>query len=243
MNAFAKAYIAAVTTLGFGLLATGLLQFHSADFIRFGVFLLLGVASATWKVKLPGVTGTISGSFLFILLGVAAFTVSETILLAAVVALGQCFWRVKKNPQPVQVAFNVAALSISAAAAWFGSHAIVDAFHSQSLALLLTPAATLFFLADTGLVSGVIAFVEEKRFFDVWRECNGWSFPYYVLGAGVSALTTVCGRAAGWTASLFILPAMYVVYTYYRSYVDRATRERLSVTIDDHEHEMLVSTH
>jgi hypothetical protein len=92
------------------------------------------------------------------------------------------------------------------------------------------------------LVSGVIALVEQKKFTAVWRECHGWSFPYYVLGAAIAALITVSSRTTGWTASLFIVPAMYLVYSYYRFYVERATRERLAVTIDEQEHEMLVST-
>ncbi|MGA2810448.1 MAG: hypothetical protein ABSG16_03540 [Candidatus Acidiferrum sp.] len=242
MNTFAKAYVAVIATLGCGVLGVALLNWQSADLTRLAVLLLLGLAAATWKVKLPGITGTISGSFLFILVAVSAFSFSETTLLAATVALLQCFWRARKNPQAVQVVFNVATLSVSAGVAWLSAHALLQAFRSQSLILLLVPAAVLFFVADTGLVSGVIALVEQKKFTTVWHECHGWSFPYYVLGAALAALITVSSRATGWTASLFIVPAMYLVYSYYRFYVERATRERLAVTIDEQEHEMLVST-
>jgi len=242
MNTFAKAYIALVTTLGFGLLVASLLQWHSPDPTRFVVFLLLGLVAATWKVKLPGITGTISGSFLFVLIGVSAFSFSETTVLAAAAALVQCFWRAKKNPRAVQVTFNVATLSISGGAAWFGAHLIASRFASDSLVLLLVPAACLFFVLDTALVSGVIALVENKKFSVLWRECYGWSFPYYLLGAAIAGLVTVASRAAGWTASLFVVPAMYLVFAYYRFYVEHASQERLAVTIDDHEHEMVVST-
>jgi hypothetical protein len=242
MNTSAKAYIAVVATLGFGLLGLAALNWHSADLLRFAVFLMLGMISATWKVKLPGLTGTISGSFLFILVGVSAFSLAETAVLASAAALVQCFWRVKKNPMAVQVVFNVAALAISASAAWAGAHTLVQFFNSSSLILLLVPAACIFFVADTGLVAGVIALVEDRPFLAVWRDCHGWSFTYYALGAAIAAMITVSGRAAGWTASLFIVPAMYLVYTHYRFTIVRATQERLAVTIDEQEHEMMVST-
>jgi hypothetical protein len=242
MNTFAKAYIACVATLGLGLLIAGLVQWSSADPTRFILYLVLGLLAATWKVKLPGITGTISGSFLFILIGVSAFSFSETVVLASAAAVVQCFWRVKKNPLPVQVAFNVATLSASASAAWLGGHGLLREFGSNSLILLLVPAACLFFAIDTGLVSGVIAQVEQKSFATVWRECNGWSFPYYLLGAAIAGLIAVSSRTAGWAASLFIVPAMYLVYAYYGFFVEKATQERMAVTVDEHEHEMVVST-
>jgi hypothetical protein len=242
MNTFAKTYIASVVTLGFGLLTGALLEWHSADPVRFAVFLLLGMAAATWKVKLPGFTGTISGSFLFILTGVAAFSLSETAVLAAAAGLVQCFWQVKKNPRAVQVVFNVATLTLSAGLSWYGAHFLTDYFASSSLVLLLTPAAILFFVADTGLVAGVIAAVEQRKFLAAWQQCHGWAFPYYALGAAVAGLLTMCSRSTGWVASLFIVPAMYLVFSYYRFYVRSATQERLAVTIDEQEHEMMVST-
>jgi hypothetical protein len=242
VNNFAKTYIACVIAIGFALLSVGIVQWNSADLAGFITFLLLGALAATWKVQLPGITGNISGSFLFILIGVAAFSLSETAVLAAAAALVQCFWGVKRNPLPVQVAFNVATLTASASAAWFGGHAISERLAHNSLILLLVPAALIFFVCDTGLVSGVIALVEGKSFIATWRECNGWSFPYYLLGAGLAAMITVSGRATGWIASLFIVPAMYPLYAYFRSYVERATQERMQIHVDDHDHEMVVST-
>lgn len=249
MNTFAKAYIACVTMLGFALLAVALLQWNSDDPARFITFLLLGSLAATWKVKLPGVTGTISGSFVFILIGVAAFSFSETAVLASAAALVQCFWGAKNSPRPVQVVFNIATLSASAGAAWFGSHAITQKFAPNSLILLVVPAAIIFFVCDTGLVSGVIALVEQKNFLAVWRECHGWSFPYYLLGAALAALITASSRTTGWISSLFMAPAMYLMYAYFRFHIEKAAQkieqppqERVHVHIDDHDHEMMVSS-
>ena len=242
MNSFAKAYIATVMALGAGTLIAGSLHWNSADLTRFFVYLMLGLLASTWKVKLPGFTGTISGNFLFVLIGISAFSFAETVILAATSALVQSFWRAKKNPSPVQVGFNMTVLAVSAGAAWLVAEGISKYFASRSLIVLLVPAACVYFVANTGLVSGVIALVEQKRFTTVWRECHGWSFPYYLLGAGLAALITVSGRTAGWNVSLLIVPAMYLVYSYYRFYVERATAERLHIEVNDQEHEMVVST-
>jgi len=198
--------------------------------------------ASTWKVKLPGFTGTISGNFLFVLIGISAFSFAETMTLAAASALVQSFWRADKKPLPVQVGFNMAVLAASAGTAWLVAQGISKFFAPHSLIVLLVPSACVYFLANTGLVSGVIALVEQKPFPAVWRQCHGWSFPYYVLGAGLAALISVSGRTAGWNLSLLIVPAMYLVYSYYRFYVEQATAERLRVEVVEQEHELVVST-
>lgn len=242
MNSFAKIYIATVITVGVGMLTAGMLYRNSPDLTRFFVYLLLGLLASTWKVKLPGFTGTISGNFLFVLIGISAFSLAETVVLAAASALAQSFWRVKRNPLPVQVGFNMAVLAISAGTAWLVAEGISKYLTPHSLIVLLVPAACVYFVANTGLVSGVVALVEQKRFTTVWYECHGWSFPYYVMGAGLAALISISGRTAGWNVSLLIVPAMYLVYTYYRFYVQQATAERLRIAVNDQEHEMVVST-
>ena len=242
MNTFAKIYIAIVMALGASLLIAGSLYWSSTDPTRFFVYLLLGLLASTWKVKLPGLTGTISGNFLFVLIGISAFSFAETVILAAASALVQSFWRVKRNPLPVQVGFNMTVLATSAGTAWLVAEGISKYLKPHSLIVLLVSAACVYFVANTGLVSGVVALVEQKRFTTVWRECHGWSFPYYVMGAGLAALISISGQTAGWNVSLLIVPAMYLVYTYYRFYVQQATAEHLRIEVNDQEHEMVVST-
>src|SRR5260370_38412158 len=83
---------------------------------------LLAVIASTLKVRLPGITGTISVNFLFILIGIADFTMAETLTMGCIAILMQCLWRSKSGPRLVQVAFNVAALAISIGAAYQVSH-------------------------------------------------------------------------------------------------------------------------
>src|SRR5260370_41850527 len=119
----AKVYITLIITLGFALLA-GCLVFRAEfpDLPRYFSYLLLAVLASTMKVRLPGITGTISVNFLFILIGVADFTLAETLTMGCLAILMQCLWRSKSGPRLVQVAFNVAALAISIGAAYQVSH-------------------------------------------------------------------------------------------------------------------------
>src|SRR5438552_12083767 len=121
----ANIYIALIITLGLALLA-GSLVFRAefSDLPRYFSYLLLAVFASTLKVRLPGITGTISVNFLFILIGIADFTLAETLTMGCAAILIQCIWRTKRRPQVVQVAFNMAALAISIAVAFQVSHFI-----------------------------------------------------------------------------------------------------------------------
>src|SRR5438445_10407838 len=110
----AKVYIGLIVALGFGLLA-GCLVFRAEfpDLPRYFSYLLLAALASTLKVRLPGITGTMSVNFLFILIGVADFTLAETLTMGCAAIVIQCIWRCKRRPRMVQVLFNVAALALS----------------------------------------------------------------------------------------------------------------------------------
>lgn len=220
----AKAYISFVAAAGLGLLALGVFRGEFPDPGRFLVFLVFALLASTLKVRLPRITGTISVNFLFILVAIALFSFSETVLLGCASALLQSVWKPGQKPKPVQVLFNVACLAISIGVAYGGSHSIVAATGRNSLAILLTLGACLFFIANTGLVAGVLSLVEVKPLSQVWPQCYAWSFPYYLVGAAIAGLVCASTRSAGWAAALLVLPLMYLTYVCYRLCVHRMTR-------------------
>jgi hypothetical protein len=71
------------------------------------VFLLSGncLAASRLKVNLPGITGTMSVNFLFLLLGVLELSLPETMAWAA--RQSSCSVLTASRPNPIQVAFNV----------------------------------------------------------------------------------------------------------------------------------------
>ncbi|MBZ5622532.1 MAG: hypothetical protein LAQ69_27930 [Acidobacteriia bacterium] len=192
------------------------------------VAVLLALFASTLKVHLPGITGTISVNFLFILIAIAVFTFSETVLLASVACMVQCLWRPRSRPRPVQVSFNVATLAISSGASYRISHLLAGS-PAPHLGVLLAVAASFYFTADTLLVSGVLSLVQGKSLFAVWQQCYLWSFPYYLAGAAIAGLAVETDRALGWVMSLLILPVMYLVYVFYRICVERLARASIAV--------------
>src|SRR6266478_2029891 len=119
----ATRYIALITILGFMVLV-GCLVFRAEfpDLPRYFSYLFLAVLASTLKVRLPLITGTMSVNFLFILIGIADFTLAETLTMGCVAIVTQCLWRTKSTPRAVQVVFNVAALSVSIGTAYQVSH-------------------------------------------------------------------------------------------------------------------------
>jgi len=231
MNRRTRYFVTATVGLGACLVAASLFQVAAAGISpAFGLALLLALLSSTLKVRLPGITGTMSVNFLFILMAVALLPLAETVLLAAAAGLVQCLWRSRTRAKLVQVSFNAAALAISAGAAYVLAHFIAgpEAAHMEALLAL---AATVYFAADTLLVSGVLSLVQSKPFLAVWQQCYLWSFPYYLAGAAMAGLTVEINRAQGWILSLLALTPMAFIYLFYRLCVERWEKRSVAAAL------------
>ena len=190
------------------------------DLAMYLSFFVLALATSTCKVRLPGITGTISINFLFVLIATAVFTLAETVLMASFACVVQCLWKTKRRPQMVRVLFNVSVLSISSGVTYRLSHQVAGQ-RPDNLIVLLAVATVLFFTTNTLLVSGVLSLVEQKPLMHVWRQCYFWSLPYYLVGAIIAGMFVVSSRSIGWQMSLFVLPLMYMVFVFYRSCIQR----------------------
>src|SRR5262249_37852731 len=96
----------------------------------------------------------------------------------------------------------------------------------QSLLARSAAAATVYFLANTFSVAGVVAVTEKRRIRSLWRETYFWSFPYYLLLGGVAALISVANHRYGWQAVFLGLPVVYVIFRSYRLYLSRLESEK-----------------
>src|SRR3954451_3960389 len=112
MSFIAKLYIGFVLSLGAVALSQGVVLGAPQDVVRFCCYLLLGIPASCLKVRLPGVTGTMSVLFLFLLAGVVELGLSETLVIGAICVVAQSFWHARVRPRPVQLLFSVATISI-----------------------------------------------------------------------------------------------------------------------------------
>lgn len=230
MSGRAKLFVAMTVVSGGALIASCLARPNLAQPDAYLTFSLLALFASALKVRLPGITGTISMNFLFILVAVAVFSFSETVLLAAAAGLVQCFWKAKRRPSTVQVSFNVATLAIGSGFTYRMSHLLAGG-SGVNLAVLLVLACCLYFTANTLMVSGVLSLVQKKPLFQVWRQCYLWSFAYYLVGAEIAGLVVVTNRNMGWASSLMVMPLMFLVYVFYKILVERMVQTSTSTGV------------
>lgn len=226
----AKFYISAVSAAGLGAMAYAFLNPPwPHDLVRFCAYFLLASIAATLKLRLPGLTGTMSIGFVFVLLGISELTLPETMLIACAGVAVQCLWRAKSRPAPVQVLFSVSGVAIALVLAYGGARLVRTQFHAESVSIVLAVATCLYFAANSLLVSGVLSLVRRESFRGVWQQCYLFAFPYYVLGGGVAGLMAASGRQFGWKPALLILPVMGMAFMFYRLYLARLTMLSASI--------------
>src|SRR6266568_1576812 len=223
----AKLLISLVVAAGTGVLLYGAIHPTSKNIAQFICYLLIAILASRLKVNLPGITGTMSVNFLFILLGILELSFAETLVLGSTAIMVQCFYR--DHPSAVQVTFNVCSSAISIAVAYEVYNLALFQGHMASHVLLLVAAASAYFLANTGSIGAVIALTEEKSFRRIWVECYFWSFPYYLVGAGLAGLVGWLNGKFGWQASLLVVPVIYLIYRSYRLYLGKLEDEKRHV--------------
>jgi len=236
-----KIFIGLTASLGLVVMSFALSHWQSQDLTRFACYLVVAVLASGLKVQLPGIDGTMSVNFLFILLGVLELSLPETLLIGCTATLVQSVWQARKRLDPVKVLFNVAGMMANASTLTYVSYHWLVARAGSNKPILLMVAALVFFFANTIPISVVIAMTEGKSSRKVWSECYFWSFPYYLVGAAAVGLVGIVNRSAGWETSLLVLPLIYWVYRSYRMYLGRLEAEKQRVEVEKRHVEQIAS--
>jgi diguanylate cyclase (GGDEF)-like protein/putative nucleotidyltransferase with HDIG domain len=236
-----KLFVGLTACSGVVALGYALSHWQSHDLPRFLCYLAVAILASGLKVQLPGIDGTMSVNFLFILLGVMELSLPETLLIGCTASLVQSVWQTRKRLDPVKVLFNVAGMMANASALTYISYHWLAGRFGSNKPILLMIAALVFFFANTLPISMVIALTEGKSSRKVWSECYFWSFPYYLVGAAAVGLVGIVNRTAGWETSLLVLPLIYWVYRSYRLYLGRLEAEKDRVEVEKRHVEEIAS--
>lgn len=233
MNWKAKTYIGLVLAVGAAALCRTALHWSPWDTPRFLCYLLLAMMASGLKVNLPGITGTMSVLFIFLLAAVSELNLQEAVLIGITSILVQCYWHAKVPPKLVQILFSLANIAFAITATDY-------LYHSSLIAGLQVPfrlaiAASGFFFTNTFPVAAVIALTEGKNLRVVWSSCYLWCFPYYLVGAAMVNVFSFANRLFDWQAGILIVPVVYVIYRSYRLYLSQLQTER-SNTEREHQH-------
>ena len=92
MNTKAKAFIAAIALGGLWALHQASGEWHSDDSLRFIAYMLVTIYGSGLKVTLPGINGTVSTNFLFILASVVELSLGEAMAIVAASMVVQTLW-------------------------------------------------------------------------------------------------------------------------------------------------------
>src|SRR3984885_626049 len=223
----AQAFVALVIIGGTACLLQAAIHQNSKNIAEFICYMGIAILASRLRVSLPGITGTLSVNFLFILVAIAELGYAEALTLAAVAMLAQSLY--PGRPTAIQLTFNVCAGSLSTALAYLVYHNPLCNLLIESRPLLLCLAASVYFILNAGSIAAVISFSEGKPLQTILVDCYFWSFPYYLVGAGIAGAISWFNHAFNWETSLLFVPAIYLIYRSYRLYLGKLEDEKRHV--------------
>jgi putative nucleotidyltransferase with HDIG domain len=95
--------------------------------------------------------------------------------------------------------------------------------------VLLGVAATVYFIANAGSIAMVISLTERRPLMRILVDCYFWSFPYYLVGAGIAGAVGWLNQSFNWETSLLMVPVVYLIYRSYRLYLGKLEDEKRHV--------------
>ena len=215
------------------MLALACLHWHSGDLLKFVCYLLIAVLASTMKVRLPGMEGTMSVTFLFVLLGVLELSLAETLTIGCTAALVQSLWKTTQRPEVVKVVFNVLSLTSNAVCITYFAYHLSAGILRNSLPLLLLVVGCTYFLTNNVPLSMVIALVEKRPLSKMWSEAYFWTLPYYLAGAALVGIISFANKYVGWENALLVVPIMYGIYRSFQLYLDRLEEQKKRVEVEE----------
>jgi hypothetical protein len=219
----AKVMIGMVAVASLGFLTFGVTNWHMPAWPQLALLMVAAVLTSRLKVKLPGMTSTMSGNLPVILLGVTQLGLFGSLVVAMTAGLAQSLASANKM-KPVQYLFNVCTLMNACALAFAVYHSHYLLAHGGA-ALTMTLAAAAYFVANTVPVAGIIGLTEAHSPLAIWHKVFLWSFPNYVIGAGLTAVASLFGSVAGVATLGAMLVVLFGVYKSYKMFAGQAEQQ------------------
>jgi hypothetical protein len=217
----AKVMIGMVAVASLCALSFGVVRWQTQAWPQLLLLMAAAALSSRLKVKLPGMTSSMSGNLPVILLGVTQLGLFSSLLVAVTAAIAQSYTSGGNKTKPIQFVFNACTLLNASGLAYLVYHSQIGAratTHPMSLVL----AAATYFVANTAPVASIIGLTEGGNPFALWHKVFLWSFPNYVIGAGLTAIATAFSTFSGLATLAALMAVLFAVYQSYKMYVGRA---------------------
>jgi len=167
-----------------------------------------------------------SGNLPVILLGVTQLGFFGSLLVAVTAAVAQSYSGGNKT-KPIQFVFNACTLLNAAGLAYLVYHSQIFGAHAATHTMSLTLAAATYFLANTAPVASIIGLTEGGNPFALWHKVFLWSFPNYVIGAGLTAIASAFNTVSGLVTVAGLMAVLFAVYQSYKMYVNRTDQPQV----------------
>jgi hypothetical protein len=217
----AKVMIGMVAVASLCALSFGVLRWQSQAWPQLVLLSAAAALSSRFKVKLPGMTSSMSGSLPVILLGVTQLGMFGSLLVAVTAAIAQSYTSGGNKTKPVQFVFNACTLLNAAGLAYLVYHSQIFTERASAHTMSLLLASATYFLANTAPVASIIGLTEGGNPFALWHKVFLWSFPNYVIGAGLTAIVATFTTITGLATLASLMAVLFAVYQSYKAYVDR----------------------
>ncbi len=181
--------------------------------------------SSRLKVKLPGMTSSMAGSLPVILLAVTQMGLFASLVVAVTAGVAQTY-SVTNKIKPVQFLFNACTLLNATGLAYLAYHSRIFANLAAAHTASLVTAAVTYFVANTAPVASIIGLTEGGNPFALWHKVFLWSFPNYVIGAGLTAIVSAFTTVSGVVTMAALIAVLFAVYQSYKAYVGGAEPAR-----------------
>jgi uncharacterized short protein YbdD (DUF466 family) len=145
-----------------------------------------------------------------------------SLLVAMTAAVAQSYTSGKNQLKPIQFVFNACTLLNAAGLAYLVYHSQMFAAHASAHTMSLVLAAVTYFLANTAPVASIIGLTEGGNPFALWHKVFLWSFPNYVIGAGLTAIASAFTTVSGLATMAALMVVLFAVYQSYKTYVSQA---------------------
>jgi diguanylate cyclase (GGDEF)-like protein/putative nucleotidyltransferase with HDIG domain len=224
MPAKAKAYIGSILLLGAACMVCA--DWRLLGPAKFLGFLCAAVVASGLKVNLPGILGTLSVNYLFILVAILDMTSGEAIAIGCCSALVQCLWRPKNGFRPLQAAFSAMDVAVAVTVAFAFYHCPLVQRINNGLPLALMASSLIYFAVNTTGIAAVVALTEGKPLIGTWKGCYFWSFPFYLVAGSIVWVVKGLDHRTQWYSALVLLPIIYVIHRSYRIYLENLEGEK-----------------
>jgi hypothetical protein len=216
----AKVMIGMVAVASLCALSFGVVRWQTQAWPQLLLLMAAAALSSRLKVKLPGLTSSMSGNLPVILLGVTQLGLFSSMLVAVTAAIAQSYTSGGNKTKPIQFVFNACTLLNASGLAYLAYHSQIGPRATAHTMSLLLAAAT-YFVANTAPVASIIGLTEGGNPFALWHKVFLWSFPNYVIGAGLTAIASAFSTISGLATLAALMAVLFAVYQSYKMYVGR----------------------